>query len=125
MNKHPDKLKAASLASRLVRASVGALAACTLLGSVLPAWASGPENNPPQRKEERARGEGQNRDQSRERDERGFGQREEAHRRILQDSTNNAEATRRVGRMTADERRDLRRQINEAGAEVYAIPPRR
>jgi hypothetical protein len=125
MNKHPDKLKAASLASKLVRASVGALAACTLLGSVLPAWASGPENNPPQRKEERARGEDQNRDQSRERDERGFGQREEAHRRILQDSTNNAEATRRVGRMTADERRDLRRQINEAGAEVYAIPPRR
>lgn len=126
MNKHPDKLKAASLASKLVRASVGALAACTLLGSVLPAWASGPENNPPQRKEEReARPRDAQSRENRERIERSFSQREEEHRRMLQDSTNNAEATRRVGRMTADERRDLRRQINEAGAEVYAIPPRR
>jgi hypothetical protein len=29
-----------------------------------------------------------------------------------------------VDRMTADERRDLRRQINEAGQEVYSRPPR-
>lgn len=123
MNKHPDKLKAASLASKLVRASVGMLAFSALLAPALPAWASGPDTPAPPRKEERLRD--QTREQNRERDERSFGQREEERRRMLQDSTNNAEATRRVGRMTADERRDLRRQINEAGAEVYALPPRR
>jgi hypothetical protein len=32
---------------------------------------------------------------------------------------------RRMSRMTADERRDLRRQINEAGQEVYSLTPRR
>ena len=31
----------------------------------------------------------------------------------------NAEAQRRSGRLTADERRDLRRQINEAGMDLY------
>lgn len=33
--------------------------------------------------------------------------------------------SRRGGRMTADERRDLRRQINEAGQDIYGNPPRR
>ncbi|MBC7859499.1 MAG: hypothetical protein H7Z39_12125 [Burkholderiaceae bacterium] len=32
---------------------------------------------------------------------------------------------RRNGRLTPDERRDLRRQINEAGQDIYAAPPRR
>jgi hypothetical protein len=36
----------------------------------------------------------------------------------------NAEA-RRGGRMTPDERRDLRRQINEAGMDLYPNAPRR
>jgi hypothetical protein len=31
---------------------------------------------------------------------------------------------RRPSRMTPDERRDLRRQINEAGMDLYARPPR-
>jgi hypothetical protein len=31
--------------------------------------------------------------------------------------------TRRASRMTPDERRDLRRQINEAGMDLYARPP--
>ncbi len=35
----------------------------------------------------------------------------------------NAEAMRR-SRMTPDERRDLRRQINEAGMDLYPNPPR-
>ncbi len=30
-----------------------------------------------------------------------------------------------ASRMTPDERRDLRRQINEAGADLYTRPPRR
>ena len=121
MNKHPDKLNAARQASRLVRASVGALAVCTLLGTAWPVLASGPDNPP--RKEERA-DRGERRNDDRERAQRDMEMRAEERRRMLQDSTNNAEASRRV-RMTADERRDLRRQINEAGAEVYALPPRR
>ena len=32
---------------------------------------------------------------------------------------------RRGGRMTVDERRDLRRQINEVGQDIYSNPPRR
>jgi hypothetical protein len=36
-----------------------------------------------------------------------------------------SEAMRRSGRLTADERRDLRRQINEAGIDLYRNPPRR
>ncbi len=36
-----------------------------------------------------------------------------------QNAQNNAEAFRRSGRLTPDERRDLRRQINEAGADIY------
>jgi hypothetical protein len=39
-------------------------------------------------------------------------------------STRNADNARRSGRMTPDERRDLRRQINEAGMDLYAHPPR-
>ena len=35
-----------------------------------------------------------------------------------------ARETRRSGRLTPDERRDLRRQINEAGMDLYAHPPR-
>jgi hypothetical protein len=34
-------------------------------------------------------------------------------------NTPNADAVRRGGRMTPDERRDLRRQINEAGIDLY------
>jgi hypothetical protein len=37
----------------------------------------------------------------------------------------NTEAVRRGGRMTPDERRDLRRQINEAGMDLYPNSRRR
>jgi hypothetical protein len=43
-----------------------------------------------------------------------------------QESTHqNSDAFRRNGRLTADERRDLRRQINEAGQDIYPNTPRR
>ena len=125
MNKHPHKLNAALRASLLVRVSVGALAIGTLLGAAAPSHAFGPDRdqNPPQRKEERERPRQDDRD--RDRNQRAFEQRAEEHRRIMQDNTNNLDVSRRVERMTPDERRDLRRQINEAGMEVYALPPRR
>lgn len=40
-------------------------------------------------------------------------------------SHQNSDAFRRNGRLTADERRDLRRQINEAGQDIYPNTPRR
>jgi hypothetical protein len=43
----------------------------------------------------------------------------------MQEAGRDAEMNRRVGRMTPDERRDLRRQINEVGADIYSNPPRR
>jgi len=48
-------------------------------------------------------------------------------RRELQQIEQNrdAEAFRRNGRMTPDERRDLRRQINEAGNDIYPNRRRR
>ncbi len=44
---------------------------------------------------------------------------------VQQEQGNRAEAFRRSGRLTPDERRDLRRQINEAGLDIYPNTPRR
>ncbi len=61
-------------------------------------------------------------------DARAFEQRAEEQRRNMQmqqEQNANNDAFRRGGRMTPDERRDLRRQINEAGADIYQNKPRR
>jgi len=55
-----------------------------------------------------------------QRDARSFDTRAEEQRR-----GNDGVESRRTGRMTPDERRDLRRQINEAGQDIYSNPPRR
>jgi hypothetical protein len=68
----------------------------------------------------------ENRDQGR--DQRGYDAREEQRRQaqMQQEQANrNAENLRRSGRMTPDERRDLRRQINEAGMDLYPANTRR
>ena len=65
-------------------------------------------------------------DDRRQFDSRSFDARAEEQRRNMQaQEQNNQEAFRRSGRMTPDERRDLRRQINEAGADLYPSRPRR
>ncbi|MET0267013.1 MAG: hypothetical protein ABW202_15525 [Duganella sp.] len=72
-------------------------------------------------------------EQQRQLEQRSYELRAEEQRRAMRDgraaemSGRAAEMSNssRVGRMTADERRDLRRQINEAGQDVYALPPRR
>ena len=56
-----------------------------------------------------------------QRDARSFDTRMEEQRR----ASEGADAARRTGRMTPDERRDLRRQINEVGQDIYSNPPRR
>ncbi len=62
-------------------------------------------------------------------DMRQFDARAEEHRRALQDQQDaqarGNDSNRRGGRLTPDERRDLRRQINEAGADLYRNTPRR
>ncbi|NHZ78280.1 hypothetical protein F2P44_03125 [Massilia sp. CCM 8695] len=63
--------------------------------------------------------------------QRQFEARAEEQRRQLQaqqeqNAQNTADAARRGGRvMTPDERRDLRRQINEVGVDIYKNAPRR
>lgn len=64
-------------------------------------------------------------EQPRQVDPRSYEARAEEQRRAMQEAGRNAEMTRRVGRLTPDERRDLRRQINEVGQDIYATPPRR
>lgn len=65
-------------------------------------------------------------DQQRQIDQRNsYEARAEEQRRAMQEASRNAEMNRRVGRLTPDERRDLRRQINEVGQDIYANPPRR
>ena len=124
MNKHTHNSNQAAQETVQVppfgRSVVGAfLVTCTMLATTAPAHAFGPgDRDAPRREERDNRGE-----RDRERDTRSF-ERAEERRRIMQES-GNAEMSRRVDRMTADERRDLRRQINEAGQEIYVRPQRR
>jgi hypothetical protein len=68
------------------------------------------------------RGYEQVRDQQREQ-QRAY---EEQRRAVqVQQGDSNRDSGRRGGRLTPDERRDLRRQINEAGADLYPNAQRR
>jgi hypothetical protein len=100
------------------------IAVCCSLFAASAQAAGDPPNNPPPKKE---RGGREFRDSrwGDARDPRSFEARAEEQRRIMEENSSNVEMNRRMGRMTADERRDLRRQINEAGQEVYALPPKR
>ena len=63
--------------------------------------------------------------ETREADPRQFEARVDEHRRTQQEqAARNSDGPRRNGRLTDDQRRDLRRQINEAGQAIYATPPR-
>ncbi|WP_147955056.1 hypothetical protein [Massilia sp. YMA4] len=100
-----------------------------LLTCALPASAN-PGDGPPRRDDRGQQNQQSRRDFRDSRwgdaaDQRAFEARAEEQRRIMQENANNAEMNRRMSRMTADERRDLRRQINEAGQEVYSLTPRR
>lgn len=66
-----------------------------------------------------------NRNDSRQFEPRPVDARAEELRRQEPGTHQNSDAFRRNGRLTADERRDLRRQINEAGQDIYPNTPRR
>jgi hypothetical protein len=117
------KISAAASASFCVRffmASV--LACCAALAHA--DGGDGPRREQPQHQQGGSRND-QRASDNRQLDPRSYEARAEEQRRAMQEASRNAELNRRVGRMTPDERRDLRRQINEVGQDLYANPPRR
>ena len=128
MNIVSKKIHAAPSAFVSARAVLSAFAAGCALTSVLAssvAYAQAPprREEPPQLQSQRFEqtpkvNDTRIRDQ---RDARSYGTRNEEQRR----ANEGVEVSRRNGRMTPDERRDLRRQINEVGQDIYANPPRR
>jgi hypothetical protein len=141
------KTHTATSASFCVRSLVGALIVCGgLLGVGAMAHADSGDRDGPQRRDDprgaqmhqqgaahsdqraadpRASDQSRSADAARQVDPRSYEARAEEQRRAMQEATRNAELNRRVGRLTPDERRDLRRQINEVGQDIYANPPRR
>lgn len=115
------------------RIAAGCLIACAAMTSAV----AGPGDKDRERGAQMQRGdrmqaprqEPRQYDERRQFDPRSFEQRAEDQRRNLQAqeerNNQNAEAFRRSGRLTPDERRDLRRQINEAGMDIYPNRPRR
>ena len=113
-----------SVASFVRRAGLACVLACTAFAAV----ASAQDRNgfrkddlQQQQRDERSERNAQRQDMPRFdqrdlRDSRDDARRQQDH---------NAERQRQSGRLTADERRDLRRQINEAGVDLYPNTPRR
>jgi len=118
------KISAAASASFCVRFFTASVLACSAAlahadGGDGPRREGGPQHQQgAPRNEQRA-------NDNRQLDPRSYEARAEEQRRAMQEASRNAELNRRVGRMTPDERRDLRRQINEVGQDLYANPPRR
>lgn len=136
MNIDANKMHAAASANLCRRYSlVRPLALALMLSGALAASAqAGPgkaereQERPPEQQQGEARPVRPAAAQ-RQFDSRAFEARAEERRRYLQlqqeQNAQNAEAMRRSGRLTPDEKRDLRRQINEAGLDIYPNAPRR
>lgn len=109
--------------TRLVRHGV---VACVLAGTAAAAMAAGQDRSP--RREELQQQRFDTRVQDAREEQRAYEMqmREEARRRELEEARmQQRDDARRSGRMTPDERRDLRRQINEAGMDLYPNARRR
>ena len=109
-------------------------AGCLIAAAVMTSAVAGPgeKERLGQREQYRAeRAQQQQRqyeDRQRNDDARAYEQRADEQRRGMQaqqDPNAQNESFRRSGRLTPDERRDLRRQINEAGVEIYPNRQRR
>ena len=118
----------AAIAARATSSVLSALAACCILSTSL----AQAQNQPPPRRDDQQQLQAQRYEQVQrsnsndtrlreQRDARSFDTRAEEQRR----NGDGGDAARRTGRMTPDERRDLRRQINEVGQDIYSNPPRR
>lgn len=134
MNNAHDKFDAAASAQVFGRYSLvrRVLAGCVLGCAFASAAHAGPEEDQramqQQQRAERQAEERQPRQfDTRQFDARAFERRAEEQRRQMQQEQNsrNGDSPRRGGHMTPDERRDLRRQINEAGMDLYPNARRR
>ncbi len=152
MNKAPTRITAASSRSPRALASVRPFLRSVVLGLVLAGLGlgqavAGPfdffnrkddrnnQERSSQQDRNRDNGRQDQRDNGRDRDNRDRDNREaremrafesrEEQRRLqqIQQEQNSGNEGRR--RMSDDQRRDLRRQINEAGQDIYTVPPRR
>ncbi|MDM5178710.1 hypothetical protein PO883_16035 [Massilia sp. DJPM01] len=125
MNNAHIQTKAVASAQRCGRAFVRRVAVCCLFAC---ASLSVAQANPGDKDRDAQRIVDAQRVQQQQRQ---FEARAEEQRRQLQaqqeqHAQNTADAARRGGRvMTPDERRDLRRQINEVGVDIYKNAPRR
>ncbi len=122
------KISAAACASFCVRSPLAAaLLCCGLLGAAAGTAQAqdGQRRDQQQNNQGGQRSEQQRANDARQLDPRRYEERAEEQRRAMQEASRNAEMNRRVGRMTPDERRDLRRQINEVSQDLYAVPPKR
>lgn len=121
-----DRSRASAQCARAAIASL-AFAVCGFSASIVPSSVhAGPNDGPPRRDDQQQQQQQQRREPRwGNAESRSFEARAEEQRRAMQESANNAEMSRRMSRMTPDERRDLRRQINEAGMEVYSVTPKR
>lgn len=136
MNNAHNKFDAAASAQVFGRYSLvrRVVAGCLLGCAFASAAHAGPEEDQ-QRAMQQQRAERQVQERharqfdTRQFDARAFEQRAEEQRRQIQvqqeQNSRNADSPRRGGHMTADERRDLRRQINEAGMDLYPNARRR
>ncbi len=116
------------LARSAKRAVVACVLACTAVGAMAAGQDRGPRREDMQQQSMRDRFDTRAQDM---RDQRAYEMqmREEAMRRESEQRARveqaREESSRRSGRMTPDERSDLRRQINEAGRDLYPNARRR
>ncbi len=145
MNHAHTTIYAAHSAGSCVLTSVRSLALACTVGCAMAANALAlPNDNvngnsPPQHKEERAQAARAERPAPQRQEARAEAARvqevraeqradsraDEARRGQQEQGARNQDAFKRNGHLTADERRDLRRQINEAGQDIYRDTPRR
>ena len=129
MNIISKKIHAAPSASLTARA-VPVLLSSLVLCCVFLTGIAQAQNQPPPRRDDQQQFQTQRYEQQQrnndtrireQRDARSFDTRVEEQRR----ASEGVDSSRRTGRMTPDERRDLRRQINDVGQDIYSNPPRR
>ncbi len=102
---------------------VACVLACTAAGAMAQERERGARREDIQQQQQRERFDAQAQDPRFDR--RAYELREENRRAQMQEEASRNRDERRGGRMTPDERRDLRRQINEAGADLYPNARRR
>ncbi|HEX9171293.1 MAG TPA: hypothetical protein VF861_01380 [Telluria sp.] len=131
MNNALNKTCAGTRATRrgpLVRLAAVCVMACLTVSAHAQQYGErGRFDDPQAQRAERSQQLRQERGEARQFDREMAQAREEQrrHHAQQQEQMRNSDAVRRSGRMTPDERADLRRQINEAGVELYPNSRRR